>query len=179
MPTLKKLLPLMALLTIAGTSFLASSQESVRLGTPVTEEQLAEFDLIAEPNGNGFPSGSGTAREGKAVYDANCAACHAANGEGISGNTVIAGGDMNSEGTPLRTVGSYWPTASTVFDFVRRAMPADNPKSLSNEEAYQVVASVLYLNGIVGEEQVLNAESLPNIRMPNADGFIDRSSMLE
>ena len=119
---------------------------------------------------------SDTVRGGQ-IFNTNCAACHAANGEGISGNTIIAGGDMNSEGTPLRTVGSYWPYASTVFDFVRRAMPADRPKSLSDEEVYQVVAYVLYLNGIVGEDQVLNAETLPAIEMPNADGFIDRSSI--
>lgn len=177
MSMLRKIISVTALVAIAVTSFLASSQETVRLGTPISEDQLTEFDLVAEPNGNGFPSGSGTARQGKAVYDANCAACHAANGEGISGNTVIVGGDMNSEGPPLRTVGSYWPYASTVFDFVRRAMPADNPKSLSDEEVYQVVAYVLYLNGIVGEDQVLNAETLPDIEMPNADGFIDRSSI--
>lgn len=177
MSMLRKSLSLTALIFVAMYSLLANSQETVRLGTPVFEEQLEGFDLIVQPNGNGLPSGSGTARQGKAVYDANCAACHAANGEGISGNTVIAGGDMNSEGTPLRTVGSYWPYASTVFDFVRRAMPADRPKTLSDEEVYQVVAYVLYLNGIVGEDQVLNAETLPAIEMPNADGFIDRSSI--
>lgn len=177
MPMLRKSFSLTVLIFVAIYSLLANSQETVRLGTPVSEEQLEEFDLIVQPNGNGLPSGSGTARQGKAVYDANCAACHAANGEGISGNTIIAGGDMNSEGTPLRTVGSYWPYASTVFDFVRRAMPADRPKSLSDEEVYQVVAYVLYLNGIVGEDQVLNAETLPAIEMPNADGFIDRSSI--
>ncbi|MCG8414996.1 MAG: cytochrome c [Pseudomonadales bacterium] len=178
MSTLKKYL-MMA--TIASTAYLhltVNSQESVGLGTPVTEDQLSEFDLIAGPDGDGFPAGSGTARQGKAVYDARCAACHALTGEGVSGNTIIVGGDMNSEGTPLRTVGSYWPYASTVFDFVRRAMPADAPKSLSNEEVYQVVAYVLYLNGIVGEDEVLNAETLPNIEMPNADGFIDQSHLL-
>ncbi len=177
MHMLRKIAPITILAAVAALPFLASSQETVRLGTPISEDQLSEFDLIAEPDGTGFPSGSGTARQGKAVYDANCAACHAANGEGISGNTVIVGGDMQSEGPPLRTVGSYWPYASTVFDFVRRAMPADRPKSLSDEEVYQVVAYVLYLNGIVGEDQVLNAETLPQIEMPNADGFIDRSTI--
>ena len=154
---------------------LANSQEAVRLGTPVSEEQLAEFDLIAAPDGSGFPEGSGTAREGKAIYDARCAACHAAKGEGTSGNTVIVGGDMQSEEAPLRTVGSYWPYASTIFDFVRRAMPADAPKSLSNTEAYQVTAYVLYLNGIILEDTLINANTLNAVKMPNADGFIDRS----
>ena len=162
-------------ISIVQFGLLAYSQEAVRLGTPISEEQLAEFDLIATPDGAGFPEGSGTAREGKAVYDTRCAACHAATGEGISGRTVIAGGDMQSEETPLRTVGSYWPYASTIFDFVRRAMPADAPKSLSNEEVYQVTAYVLYLNGIIQEDTLINADSLNAIKMPNADGFIDRS----
>lgn len=176
--TLKKLFAATTVASVACLHFAVNSQEPVGLGTPISEDQLAGFDLIAEPDGGGFPAGSGTARQGKAVYDARCAACHALTGEGVSGNTVIVGGDMNSEGTPLRTVGSYWPYASTVFDFVRRAMPADAPKSLSNEEVYQVVAYVLYLNGIVGEDDVLNAETLPNIEMPNADGFIDQSHLL-
>lgn len=177
MPMLKRIASLSALLIVAATSFLASSQETVRLGTPISESQLADFDLIAQPNGNGLPAGSGTARQGKAVYDARCAACHAANGEGISAATVIVGGDMQSAGDPLRTVGSYWPEASTVFDFVRRAMPADAPKSLSDDEVYQVVAYVLFMNGIIGEDHELNANTLPRVEMPNADGFIDRSSI--
>lgn len=177
MLTLKRIVPVIALLSIASSPFLANSQETVRLGTPVSESQLADFDLIAQPNGNGLPPGSGTARQGKAVYDARCAACHAANGEGISAATVIVGGDMQSEGTPLRTVGSYWPEASTVFDFVRRAMPADAPKSLSDDEVYQVVAYVLYMNGIIGEDAELNSTTLPQVEMPNADGFIDRSTV--
>ena len=175
MHIVKKVVSVIALAGLTATPFIVNSQETVRLGTPVTEEQLAEFDLIAEIDGAGFPSGSGTASQGKAIYDTRCAACHGLEGEGTSGITVLVGGDMQSEGPPLRTVGSYWPYATTVFDFVRRAMPADAPKSLSNEEVYQVVAYILYMNGIVGETEVLNAETLPAIKMPNADGFIDRS----
>lgn len=173
----KKLYSVMVVSVLAISPFVSNSQETVRLGTPISENQLAEFDLVAEPNGNGLPAGSGTARQGKAIYDTRCAACHASNGEGVTGNTIIVGGDMQSEGTPLRTVGSYWPLASTVFDFVRRAMPADAPKSLSNDEVYQVVAYVLYMNGIVDEDQELNATTLPQVEMPNADGFIDRSNI--
>ncbi len=175
MHMLKKFISLLTLAGLVLTPFVVNSQETVRLGTPVTQEQLADFDLIAEPDGSNFPSGSGTAAQGKAIYDTRCAACHGLEGEGTSGITVLVGGDMHSDGPPLRTVGSYWPYASTVFDFVRRAMPADAPKSLSNEEVYQVVAYVLYMNGIVGENEILNAETLPAIEMPNADGFIDRS----
>jgi cytochrome c len=149
----------------------------VRLGIPVSEEDLSQFDLIAGPDGSGFPSGSGTARQGKEVFDVNCAVCHGANGEGTSGNTIIVGGDMQSEGPPLRTVGSYWPHASTLFDFIRRAMPAIAPKSLTNEQVYQVTAYVLYMNNIITEDMELNAANLAGIEMPNADGFIDRSDI--
>ena len=171
----KRLINLLVLLGVAQLALLANSQETVRLGTPVTENDLEQFDLIATPDGAGFPSGSGTAEQGKAVYDAKCAVCHAANGEGTSGNTVIVGGDMHSAENPLRTVGSYWPYASTIFDFVRRAMPANAPKSLSNIEVYQVTAYVLYLNGIIAENTVINSETLREVKMPNAEGFIDRS----
>jgi cytochrome c len=171
----KKILAALILASIAMSSYLASSQETVRLGTPISEDQLENFDLVAPPDGSGFPTGSGTARQGKAVYDAKCAACHAPNGEGTSGNTIIVGGDMHSEQNPLRTAGSFWPYASTIFDYVRRAMPTNAPKSLSNTEVYQVTAYVLFLNGIIDEDMVLNSETLQSVEMPNADGFIDRS----
>ena len=163
------------LLIFACIPTLTNSQESVRLGIPVTQADLSGFDLIAPPDGSGFPPGSGTAQEGKQVYDINCAVCHGTSGEGTSGNTVIVGGDMQSEGTPLRTVGSYWPYASTLFDFIRRAMPATAPKSLTNQQVYQVTAYVLYMNGIVKEDTELNGDIIREIEMPNANGFIDRS----
>lgn len=160
------------------TSFLTSSQaQTVKLGQAISESQLSDFDLVAGPDGSGFPAGSGTAKTGKAVFDAKCAACHATTGEGLSGNTRLVGGDMHSQDSPLKTVGSYWPHASTVFDFIRRAMPANAPKSLNAEEVYQVTAYVLYLNGIVEENTVLNKESLMAIEMPNKDGFIDLSHL--
>jgi cytochrome c len=152
-----------------------NSQESVRLGIPVTQQDLLDFDLIAPPDGSGFPAGNGTAQEGKQIYDINCAVCHGANGEGTSGNTVIVGGDMQSEGPPLRTVGSYWPYASTLFDFIRRAMPATAPKSLTSQQVYEVTAYVLYMNNIIEEDKEINGKALREIEMPNANGFIDRS----
>lgn len=174
MSTSKLLIRALLACAISVPIMLANSQEA---GIAVSEADLAGFDLVAPPNGSGFPEGSGTAAEGRAVFNQRCAACHGMNGEGTSGNTVIVGGDINSEGPPLRTVGSYWPHASTLFDFIRRAMPADAPKSLTNEEVYQVTAYVLYMNGIVGETAVLDRESLMSVVMPNADGFIDRSGV--
>ncbi|MDB3993708.1 cytochrome c [Gammaproteobacteria bacterium] len=171
----KKFLLSALLLVVSTHTLVVSSQEGVKLGVPISEEDLTQFDLIAGPDGSGFPPGSGTARQGKEVYDRNCAVCHGPNGEGTSGNTIIVGGDMQSEGPPLRTVGSYWPHASTLFDFIRRAMPAIAPKSLTNQQVYQVTAYVLYMNNIIAQDTEIDATNLSDIEMPNADGFIDRS----
>lgn len=171
----KKFLLSALLLVVSTHTLVVSSQEGVKLGVPISEEDLTQFDLIAGPDGSGFPPGNGTARQGKEVYDRNCAVCHGPNGEGTSGNTIIVGGDMQSEGPPLRTVGSYWPHASTLFDFIRRAMPAIAPKSLTNQQVYQVTAYVLYMNNIIAQDTEIDATNLTDIEMPNADGFIDRS----
>ncbi len=148
---------------------------SQTLGQPVDESQLVDFDLVAGPDGIGLPAGSGTAMQGKTVYDSKCATCHALTGEGVSGATRLVGGNMQSEGTPLKTVGSFWPHATTLFDFIRRAMPANAPKSLSNVEVYQATAYVLFLNGIIAEDMAIDKNSLLEVVMPNADGFIDQS----
>ena len=155
----------------------APSLYSQNLGQPIDESQLTGFDLVAGPDGMGFPSGSGTAKQGKLVFESKCAACHALTGEGVSGNTRLVGGSMQSEGAPLRTVGSFWPHASTLFDFIRRAMPANAPKSLSNEEVYQATAYVLFLNGVIAENKVIDKNSLLEVTMPNANGFVDQSHL--
>ena len=164
---------------VAGLMLLASGTfseaQTPALGTPVSAAQLSGFDLIIEPDGSGLPAGRGTAAQGESVFRTRCQACHGVNGEGNSSATVLVGGSMQSEGPPLRTVGSYWPLATTVFDFIRRAMPADAPKSLTDEEVYQATAYVLFLNGIVERDEVLDARSLPLIDMPNSDGFVDQS----
>ncbi len=170
MSTLKNLIAVC--LIASGLSAVAHAQS---LGTPISESQLVGFDLIAPPDGSGYPDGGGTAIQGKAIFERRCAACHGMNGEGTSAQTLLVGGDMQSEGRPVRTVGSYWPHASTLFDYVQRAMPADAPKSLSSSEVYQVVAYVLHLNGIIDDSLVLNRDTLKQVRMPNRDGFIDSS----
>jgi len=156
---------------------MAADNETPGLGTPVTPADLAQFDLIVEPDGAGLPAGAGTAMAGEAVFRSRCQSCHGESGEGRTSATVLVGGSMQSEGPPLRTVGSYWPHATTLFDFIRRAMPADAPKSLSASEVYQVTAYVLYLNGIVARDEVIDADTLPAIEMPNRDGFVDQSHL--
>ena len=151
--------------------------QSVSLGMPIDETQLQQFDLIAGPDGTGLPDGSGYPMQGKEIFEARCQACHGLTGDGTIANTTLVGGNMQAEGNPLKTVGSYWPYATTLFDYVRRAMPADAPKSLSNTEVYQVVAYVLYLNGIINQYSVLNKDSLLTIQMPNQTGFIDQSDI--
>jgi len=156
-------------------SSVSQSTTSPGLGIAVQESALSAIDLIAQANGNGFPPGGGSAREGRTVFIQNCAACHGMSGQGVSASTVLVGGNMQSAESPLRTVGSYWPYASTLFDFIRRAMPADAPKSLSDQEVYQVTAYVLFLNDLIAEDTRIDRERLLAIEMPNADGFVDQS----
>jgi len=162
--------------TLALSSYAAQPPaDPVALGSPITEAQLADWDLIVGPDGKNLPEGSGTAAQGEAVYQQQCAACHGAAGEGAPGSPALVGGSVSTT-PPLLTVGSYWPHASTLFDYVRRAMPPTAPKSLSNTEVYQVTAYVLHLHGIVAKDFVLDKSSLPGVQMPNQEGFIDRSA---
>ena len=145
------------------------------LGTVVSAEEVARWDISIPPSGAGLPKGSGTARLGLQVYERKCVACHGAKGAGKPADVLVGGVGSLASKTPLRTVGSYWPYATTLFDYVRRAMPIANPLSLSDDEVYAVSAYVLFLNGIVGEDEQMNAQTLPQVKMPNRDGFLDMS----
>src|ERR1700704_2606058 len=142
-------------------------------GAAVSAEEIARWDISIPPSGAGLPKGSGTARQGLAVYEQKCLACHGAKGAGKPADVLVGGVGSLASKTPLRTVGSYWPHATTLFDYVRRAMPITNPLSLSDDEVYAVSAYVLYLNGIVGENEQMDAQTLPLVKMPNRDGFIN------
>ncbi len=144
-------------------------------GAAVSAEEIARWDISIPPSGAGLPAGSGTAKQGAAVYGAKCLACHGEKGAGKPADVLVGGiGSLATVATarPVRTVGSYWPYATTLFDYVRRAMPITNPLSLSDDEVYAVSAYVLFLNGIVGEDAVMNAQTLPQVKMPNRDGFV-------
>jgi len=141
-------------------------------GAAVSAEEIARWDISIPPSGAGLPAGSGTAKQGAAVYGAKCLACHGEKGAGKPADVLVGGIGSLATARPVRTVGSYWPYATTLFDYVRRAMPITNPLSLSDDEVYAVSAYVLFLNGIVGEDAVMNAQTLPQVKMPNRDGFV-------
>lgn len=142
------------------------------LGRPVTPEEIRRLDISISPSGEGLPPGSGTGERGKAVFAAQCARCHGATGREGPEDVLVGGIGSLASANPQKTVGSYWPYATTLFDYVRRAMPFDRPGVLSADEVYSVVAYVLQLNGIVSASDVVDAETLPKIRMPNRDGFV-------
>jgi hypothetical protein len=143
------------------------------LGRTATPEEIKARDISVSPAGNGLPAGHGTAREGRPIYALRCAACHGENGEGVGSYPPVAGGRGTLRGDkPVTTVGSYWPYATTVWDYINRAMPPQKPGSLSADEVYSTTAFILYLNGIVEDEEVMNAKSLARVKMPNREGFI-------
>ena len=128
--------------------------------------------IMVAPDGTGLPEGSGTAVEGRDVFAGKCAKCHGEKGEGGDGPALVGGRGSLATPKPKKTVGSYWPYVTTVWDYVNRAMPFNQAGTLKPAEVYAVVAYVLYLNDIVGEKQALNAKSLPKVKMPNRDGFV-------
>jgi cytochrome c len=145
------------------------------LGATPSAAMLAAMDTSIPPSGAGLPAGSGTVAQGQKVYETKCQTCHGAKGAGTPADPLVGGIGSLASGKPMRTVGSYWPYATTLFDYVRRAMPTNAPQTLSNDEVYAVSAYVLNLNGIVPESAVMNAQTLPQVKMPNRDGFIDYS----
>lgn len=146
-----------------------------RLGRVATPQEVAAWDISIPPSGAGLPAGSGTAKQGEAVYVAQCQACHGPKGVGKPADPLVGGIGSLTTANPMRTVGSFWPYATTLFDYTRRAMPPTKPLSLSSDEVYAVTAYLLYLNGIIGENAEMNAKTLPQVKMPNRDGFIDMS----
>ncbi|MBN4076074.1 MAG: cytochrome C [SAR86 cluster bacterium] len=149
-----------------------AAQEGPGLGVPITEEDLAPWDISIETDGSGLPPGSGTAQAGESIYIAQCLACHGVEGEGQPYDRLVGGHGTLDQLDQVRTVGSFWPYATTVFDYIRRAMPFNTPQTLSDDDIYALTAYLFYLNGIIDQDDILDASSLAEIEMPNADGFI-------
>ena len=163
-------------LTAASALFLLSAAalaETPDLGHPATPEEIALWDISIGPDGAGLPPGNGSPQQGEAVYVEKCLACHGEKGAGKPDDQLVGGlGTLTGDQTPVKTVGSFWPYATTLFDYIHRAMPYPTPGSLSVDETYAVTAFILSLNGIVPADGKIDKASLPNIRMPNRDGFI-------
>jgi len=153
----------------------AAFAEGPEVGAPVSDRDLARYFAI-QPDGEGLPPGSGTVSAGAKVYGERCAACHGDKLQGVpaaGGPALVGGRGTLASPKPLKTVESYWPYASTLYDYVWRAMPFDQPGSLSPDEVYAVSAYVLSKGGVIGEDASMDAKSLPKVEMPNAKGFYD------
>jgi S-disulfanyl-L-cysteine oxidoreductase SoxD len=162
----------LAVLLLTGTPALAQ-QGPLGIGTPASADAIAGWNIDVRPDGAGLPPGQGSVAQGADLYARACAACHGAHGEGSKAYPRLVGGiGTLATPTPVQTVGSYWPYATTLFDYIRRAMPFNAPQSLTPDEVYAVSAYVLHMNGLVGAEAVLDATSLPQVAMPNRDGFV-------
>jgi len=153
-------------------AFPVIAQTHYGFGRPATAAQLAAWDIDVAPDGKNLPAGSGSVAKGREVYNTQCIACHGAKGEGGIGDKLAGGQGTLATPAPVKTVGSYWPYATTLFDYIRRAMPLNAPQSLSTEEVYAVSGYVLFLNGLVNENAVIDAHTLANLKMPNRNGFI-------
>jgi mono/diheme cytochrome c family protein len=167
-------IPCLAALAIAATltSGAVSAAERYGFGRPATPQEIAGWDIDVSPSGAGLPSGRGDVRQGAAIFADKCAGCHGSHGEGKPMDQLVGGIGTLRGKKPEKTVGSFWPYVTTLFDYVRRAMPLNAPQSLTPDEVYAVSAYVLFLNGIVPQDTTLDADTLAKIRMPNRDGFV-------
>lgn len=164
---------LCAAIAWAGSSVAAQSPVAGQFGfgKPATSEEIAGWDIDVKPDGTGLPRGRGSVADGQVLYDAKCASCHGTFGESNSYMQIAGGvGSLGSD-APIRTTGSKLNHATTLFDYIRRAMPFNAPQSLTANEVYALTAYVLNLNDIVGPDVVLDQDSLPKLKMPNRDGL--------
>jgi len=171
----RDLLRVALVLVLAGCASAGATRggmEGPNLGREATPAQIAGWDISVGPDGAGLPPGRGTPAAGATVYEQKCQACHGAGGAGQPNDRLVGGQGTLASRAPVKTIGSYWPYATTVFDYVRRSMPYIQPHSLSNDEVYAVTAYLLHLNGIIGETDEMNAQALPKVKMPNQPNFI-------
>jgi cytochrome c len=154
---------------------LAALPKPIGLGREATREEVAAWDIDVRPDGQGLPPGKGTVAQGEEIFQAQCAACHGEFGEGKDRWPELAGGHGTlTQDRPFKTIGSFWPVPSTVFDYVRRAMPFGNAQSLSNDELYAVTAYLLRLNDVITDDNFeLKQQNFTSIKLPNAAGFFD------
>lgn len=150
------------------------NQAAPNLGQPISDAEIAAWDLSILPDGTGLPPGSGTPEQGAKIFAAKCALCHGPEAKGGTAASLVGGRALTDGIDTPKTIANFWPFTTTLFDFTRRAMPWQAPRTLTNEEVYALTAYILSLNKIIGPTDVMNAQTLPRVRMPNRDGFIPR-----
>ena len=160
---------ILTLIVFAGVAF----AQAPNLGRPISPADLAGWDINILPDGSGLPPGSGTPAEGARVYAAKCLGCHGQDGKGGPSSKLVGGEPIKTMDAE-KTIANFWPYATTLYDYIRRAMPWQKPRSLTNEEVYALTAYILSLNKLIGESDTMNAQTLPKVRMPNREGFIVR-----
>ena len=176
---MKQQILILILIAVGISPVFAGSEISPNLGHPVSPEEIAKWDISVFPDGEGLPEGEGSVQQGETIYKNKCIACHGENGLGETADQLASAQMGLTSDYPEKTIGTYWPYATTVFDIVRRSMPMTAPGSLSNDEVYAVTAYLLYLNQFIEESSVMNKETLPKVKMPNEDGFVDVYEMEE
>ncbi|MCK5830235.1 MAG: cytochrome c [Methylococcales bacterium] len=150
-----------------------SQEKDPNLGQPATLEIIERWNIDVFPSGKGLPEGQGTVHAGKKIYKAYCLSCHGLDGTGDSADELAGAAHSLTDKPPDKIIGTYWPYATTIFDFIRRSMPLNAPGILNNNELYAVTAYLLYLNDIIDKNRIINANTLPKVQMPNRYGFID------
>jgi len=164
------------ILLLMSNAAMAQTPSYSKIGRTPTKEEIQAWDISIGPDGKGLPVGQGTAKDGAPVFAAKCAVCHGANGEGGKIGPRVVGGIADTETLttlhPVRTVGGYWPYATSVWDFIRRAMPRDQSGTLTPNEVYALTAFILFKSNIIKEGDVLDQKTLPNVIMPNRNGFV-------
>lgn len=158
--------------TALAAALLVCPAHAAEFGRPATAQEIRLWDIDVRPDGKGLPEGSGTAALGRELFAENCAACHGEGGQGGIKDRLVGGQGTLASGNPVKTVGSFWPYATTLFDYIHRAMPYQAPGSLSVDDYYALSAYILSLNGILPPDGRLDQASLPKVRMPNRDGFV-------
>lgn len=161
---------ILLVLWVAQTCFAQAPTYGV--GRKPTVEEIKAWDIAIGPDGKELPPGHGTVAAGKEVYTKRCLECHGAEGKAGKFDVLVGGQETLKSEKPMKTIGSYWPYATTLWDHIHRAMPFDRPGTLTTDQVYDVTAYLLYLNGIIAENEVMDALSLPNVKMPNRNGFV-------
>ena len=152
----------------------AASAETPNLGKPIDEAAISAWDISILPDGSGLPKGSGTPAQGAVIYADKCVLCHGDKGKGGEAAALVSDVEIAGISASQKTIKNFWPYATTIFDFIRRAMPYQMPRTLGDDEVYALTAYILAENKLIGANDVMNAETLPKVKMPNRDNFIIR-----